>query len=210
MQKLRKFAQALEAGEWFERQKSTQVFADIAIGVGLVAAAGASVYGTVTQAGIAGQQLSLENSQNYRQGTAFNQLEALINNPSAFFGSPVYQAAFNQGTQAVSRAGAAAGTNNTSSAIPQGGMATALQTFGQSFGEQQLLSQEQLLAGMSGTSFNPASAGATASGAAQSATGSLNSLAGLLSFFGTSGIAGGAGGGGGNFGLTNAAAASGW
>jgi hypothetical protein len=168
---------------------------DIAIGIGLVATAGSAIYSTTTQAGIANSQLSLEQDQESKQDTAFNQLQALINNPASFFSSPVYTSAFNQGTQAVSRAGAAAGQNNTSRTL-SGGQATALQAYGQSFGEQQLFNQEQLLAGMSGTGFNPTSAAGTASAAASSATGSLNSLAGLLSFFGNSGGGGLLSGGG--------------
>ena len=167
-------------------------FGAIAIGVGLTVGAGAAIYGSTVQSGIANSQLSLAQDQQSKQDTAFNQLQTLINNPGSFFQSPVYTAAFNQGTQAVSRAGAAAGQNNTSG-ILSGGQATALQAYGQSFGEQQLFNQEQLLAGMSGTGFNPTSAASTASGAAQAGTGNLNSLAGLLSFFGTSGIGGGGG-----------------
>jgi hypothetical protein len=160
-------------------------FAAIAVGVGLVVGAGASIYATSTQSGIANSQLSLEQDQQYKQDTAFNQLESLINNPASFFSSPVFQASEAQGAQAVAR------TNAAQSGPNSGNEATALQTFGQGFAQQQLLSQENLLAGMSGTGFNPSSAGATASGAASAATGGLNSLAGLLAFFGSSGIGGG-------------------
>jgi hypothetical protein len=160
-------------------------FAAIAVGVGLVVGAGASIYATSTQSGIANSQLSLAQDQQYKQDTAFNQLESLINDPASFFSSPVFQASEAQGTQAVARSNAAQSGPNS------GNEATALQTFGQGFAQQQLLSQENLLAGMSGTGFNPSSAGATASGAASAATGGLNSLAGLLAFFGSSGIGGG-------------------
>jgi hypothetical protein len=169
-------------------------FAFIAVGVGLTVAGGAAIYGSSVQSGIANSQLGLAQDQQFKEDSAFNQLQQLINNPASFFSSPVYQASFNQGTQAVVRGGASQGLNNTSTNAPQGGEATALQAYGQSFGEQQLLSQEQLLAGMSGTGFNPTAAAGTASGAASAATSNLGSLAGLLSFFGSSGMAAGAGG----------------
>jgi hypothetical protein len=157
-------------------------FAAIAVGVGLVVGAGASIYATNKQGQIANSQLSLAQDQQYKEDTSFNQLQELMQNPGNFFSSPVYQASAAQGTQAVARANAAGSGPNS------GNEATALQTFGQSFGQQQLLGQEQLLAGMSGTGFNPAGAGTAASGAASAAAGGLNSLAGLLAFFGTSGV----------------------
>jgi hypothetical protein len=160
-------------------------FAAIAVGVGLVVGAGASIYATDTQAGIANQQLGLEDTQAGKQNLAFQQLEQLISNPGGFFSSPTFQQSEYQGAQAVAR------TNAAQSGPNSGNEATALQAFGQGFAQQQLLSQENLLAGMSGTGFNPSSAGATASGAASAATGGLNSLAGLLAFFGSSGIGGG-------------------
>jgi hypothetical protein len=165
-------------------------FGAIAVGVGLVVGAGASIYATSTQAGIADRQLNLAQDQQGKQDTAFNQLQELMNNPASFFSSPVYQAAFGQGTQAIARQSAAGGLNNTSSNVPQGGEATELQAYGQSFGQQQLFNQEQLLASMSGTGANPAGALQGASGASSAAAGGLNALAGLLSFFGTSGMGG--------------------
>lgn len=188
MQKLRKLEEALIEGEWFEHSKSTRVFADIAVGVGLALTAGASIYATTTQAGIAGSQLSLAQDQQFKQDQSFNQLQQLLQNPASFFDSPVYKAAADQGSSAVARQNAAAFGPNS------GNEATALQTFGQSFGQQQLFQQEQLLAGMSGTGFNPSGALGGASGAAGSAAGGLASLGGLLSFFGNSGAgSGGAG-----------------
>lgn len=168
-------------------------FADIAIGIGLVAAAGASAYGASVQGGIAGQQMGLAQDQQYKQDQSFQQLQQLISDPGSFFKSPVYQASFDQGTHAVQRAEQASGY------LGSGNEAAALQSYGQSFGQQQLFNQEQLLAGMSGTGFNPAGAAGTASGAASSAAGSMNNLAGLLTFFGQSGMGGGGGGGGGGF-----------
>ena len=149
MNRIRKFERALKEGSWYEQTKSTRYFGDIAIGVGLVVAAGASVYATTTQAGIANQQLGLEATQAQKQNQSFMQLQQLINDPSSFFDSPVYKSAAAQGSSAVARQNAAAFGPNS------GNEATALQAYGQSFGAQQLLGQEQLLAGMSGTGFNP-------------------------------------------------------
>ena len=181
MRRIKKFEQALIEGQWFEYVKGAKVFADIAIGVGLVAAAGAAAYGTYTQGQIAGDANSLAANQAGKQNQAFQQLQQLIQDPGSFFNSPVYKASADQGAQAVAKTNAAAfGPNSMNEA-------TALQSFGQQFGQQQLLGQEQLLAGMSGTGFNPAGALGTASGAAQSAAGNLASIGGLMSFFGNSG-----------------------
>jgi hypothetical protein len=101
-------------------------FGEIAIGIGLVAGAGASAYATATQAGIAGQELSLANTQSGRQQIAFNQLQTLINDPGSFFDNPVFQSSLSQGTQAVQRAEAAQGVSS-----PIGGQAQALQAYEQ-------------------------------------------------------------------------------
>jgi hypothetical protein len=154
-------------------------FAGIAVGVGLAVTAGAAIYGSTVQAGIAGDAKSIAANQAGKQNQAFQQLQQLISNPGSFFDSPVYKAAADQGSKAVARTNAAQFGPNS------GNEATALQTFGQGFGQQQLLGQEQLLAGMSGTGFNPASASNVASGAAQSAAGNMASLGGLMSFFGS-------------------------
>jgi hypothetical protein len=163
-------------------------FAGIAVDVGLVVGAGASIYATSTQAGIAGQQLDLAHDQQFKQDQSFQQLQQLLNDPGSFFKSPVYQAAAGQGASAVARTNAAAFGPNS------GNEAQALQQYGQTFGQQQLLSQEELLAGMSGTGFNPGAVLGGASSSAGSAAGGLASLGGLLAFFGTSGVGGGGSG----------------
>jgi hypothetical protein len=157
-------------------------FAGIAVGVGLTLSAGAAVYGATEQGQVANSQLGLERQTASEQMSMFNQLQKLLSDPGSFFSSPVYQAAFGQGTQAVARAGAAQFGPNS------GNEASALQAYGQSFGQQQLLSQEQLLlsgAGVTNAS-SPSQAGNAASGAAGAAGSSLNSLAGLLTFLGGS------------------------
>jgi hypothetical protein len=179
MNKLRKIERGLVEDGWYTCAKATSIFGDIAIGIGLVAGAGAAIYATSTQAGIADAQLGLEATQNQRQNQSFMQLQQLLSNPGGFFSSPTFQQSEYQGAQAVAKTNAAQFGPNS------GNEATALQTFGQGFAQNQLLSQEELLAGMSGTGFNPSAAGSAASGAASAATGGLNSLAGLLAFFGT-------------------------
>lgn len=187
MQRLRKFERALIEGEWYNHAKATKTFGDIAIGIGLVVGAGATAYSANKQAGIANRGLSVAEDQQYKEDQAFNQLQDLISNPAAFFSSPVYKSAADQGSKAVARSSAASFGPNS------GNEKTALQSFGQSFGQQQFFQQEELLAGMSGSGFNPSGALGGASSATGAAAGSLNSLAGLLSFFGSSGMGSGGG-----------------
>jgi hypothetical protein len=149
---------------------------------------GAGVYESSQEHGIQEQQLGLANTQLGMQTQSFDQLQQLMANPSSFFQSPVYQAAANQGGQQVARQMAAGGFLNS------GNEATALQAYGQTFGQQQLLSQEQLLAGMSGTGFNPASA---LSGASSTEGQTFNQTGTLLAALGQSGALSGYGFGGG-------------
>jgi hypothetical protein len=186
MNRIRKFTQALADGDWYGHAKATNYWGDVAIGVGLAISAVASGYNTASQAGIANRQLSIADDQRWKEDQSYQQLQQLMTDPSSFFASPVYQAAAKQGTQAVARSNAAAFGPNS------GNEAGALQLYGQSFGQQQLLGQEQLLAGMSGAGYNPSGALSGASGAASSAAGSMASLGGLMAFFGSSGS--GAGG----------------
>lgn len=181
MRKIKRIERALREGDWYNQVKGTQVFADIAIGVGLVVGAGAAVYTANKQGQIANSEMQLQNIQLGKQNTAFDQLQQLISNPGAFFDSPVYKAAAAQGSSAVARENAAAHGANS------GNEAQALQAYGQSFGQQQLLGQEQLLAGMSGTGFNPAAAGGVALDAINAQGKSLQSIGGMLSFFGSKG-----------------------
>ena len=149
---------------------------------------GAGLYSTVSQEGIENQQLALAQSQAGRQQLSFQQLQNLMQNPAAFFSSPVYQAAEQQGSDSVAREMAAGGFLNS------GNEATALQGFGQTFGQQQLLSQEQLLAGMSGTGSNPASALSGASATSAQNFGQLGTLFAAMGQTGALGAGGGSGG----------------
>ena len=170
-------------------------FASIGIGTWLVAGVGAAGIGAglyeANQANsIATQGLGLAEQTQAEQMQSYQQLQALMNDPASFFQSPVYQAAFNQGSAAVSRSANSQYGPNSSAEQAQ------LQTFGQSFGQQQLLSQEQLLAQMSGTTApsSPASAIGAATGANAN---SFNSLGTLLAALGQTAGGGFFGGGGG-------------
>lgn len=165
----------------------------IVAGVGIAVSAGVGIYEANQQAGIANSQIGLANDVNGRQAYSFNQLQQLIQSPDTFFNSPVYQAAFGQGTQAVARSEAAGGFLNSGKA------ATELQQFGQSFGQQQLLQQEQLLAGLSGatSSTSPGQALAGASASNSAAAGQFGGVLASLGFasgnYGAGGFSGGYG-----------------
>lgn len=186
MRKLRKLERALIDGEWFDF-KSTKVFADIAIGVGLAATAAAGIYATSTQAGIANRGLDLADDTQFKQDTYNAQLMQLMANPGQFLSNPLFKSTLDVGLQGVNRSMQASGYKGS------GNQATALEQYGQSFASSQLFQQEQLLGGLSGASLNPAGGLQVASNAASSAAGSLNSLAGMAAFSGTSGIFGGGG-----------------
>lgn len=84
----------------------------------------------------------------YRQQYA-TQLNSLMANPSSIFSNPGYQAAFNQGDQAVARQMAASGYAGS------GNEAIALQQYGQSFANNYLTQQEGFLANLAGASITP-------------------------------------------------------
>ncbi len=151
-----------------------------AVGLGLGAASLTAGYEEYSaQSGIAKAGLGIAQTTQAEQLQYNQQLQQLIANPNAFFSSAPYQAAFAQGTKAVEYGQAAAGN-------PQGpGQAEALQEFGQTFGAQQLMSQEQLLAGLSGAgaASSPAQGVSAASGAQAQAG---NTLSGLLASLGFS------------------------
>lgn len=171
------------------------VWADIAIAAASVIGTAAGLYESGQQGKYANHALSIADDQRNKQDTSFNQLQDLLKDPSSFFSSPVYLSAFDQGTKAVGRGNAAAGY------LGSGNMSTALQQYGQSFGQSQLFQQEELLAGMSGTGFNPSGAVGVASGAGQNAFNDLGQVLASLGYAtgkgGTGWGGSGAGGGGG-------------
>jgi hypothetical protein len=150
----------------------------IAVGVGIagLVSAGVGAYESSQQQGISQQAVNLAKTTQGEQEQYNQQLQQLLANPNAFFSSAPYQAAFGQGVQAVQRGQAA--TNP-----PGPGQAASLQAFGQTFGQQQLMSQEQLLASLSGATAasSPASSLGTAAGAQAQAG---NTLSGVLASLG--------------------------
>jgi hypothetical protein len=156
--------------------------------VGVVGIA-AGAYEASQQHGIEKQALGLEATQAQKQNQSYMQLQGLIQDPSTFLQNPLFQSTLNTGLQGVTRQMSAQGYKGS------GNQMTALESYGQSFASSQLLGQEQLLAGMSGTGFNPAGAAQTASGAN---TATFNQLGTLLYALGqTGGSSGGFGGGSG-------------
>ncbi len=156
----------------------TAVISTIALATVSAVGIGAGLYESSQQHGIEEQELGIANTQLGKQNQSYQQLQNLMANPASFFSSPVYQAAFGQGTQATLRASEASGYTGAGNEL------TALQAYGQSFGQSQLFNQESLLAGMSGTGFNPASASSAASSAN---TASFNQLGTLLAALGQTG-----------------------
>lgn len=165
------------------------VWADIAVAAAGVISAGLGAYSASQSNKTAGRALDLAADQQGKQDLSFQQLQDLMSNPQTFFDSPVYQAAFGQGSKAVARGQAAGGF------LGSGNMAAGLQEYGQSFGQQQLLGQEQLLAGMSGTGFNPTGALNTGLNAQKQTFDQLGSVLAGLGY--TSGAIGRGGGGAG-------------
>ena len=139
---------------------------------------GTAVYEGSQQQEIENQGLDLAKNTAAEQENYNTQLQQLISNPSSFFASAPYQAAFAQGTAAVQRGQAAIGN-------PAGpGQAAALQAYGQSFGAAQLSSQEGLLASLSGVTApsSPSSSLNSASSASAASAANLSGGLGALQF----------------------------
>jgi hypothetical protein len=153
----------------------------LAIAGAAAASAGAGIYESNQSAGISSQALGLAQNTQNEQAFYNNQLMQLMSNPSSFLTSPVFQAGLNQGLSGVSRQMAAQGY------LGSGNEAQALETYGQSYAQQELTQQEQILGADAGiqSAPNPASALGAATGAqGQSANqlgGSLASLGFTLS-----------------------------
>lgn len=164
----------------------------IAVGVAGIAA---GAYESSQSQGIAKQALGLGASQTQKQNQSYMQLQQLMQDPGSFLQNPLFQSSLDTGLKGVSRQMGAQGY------LGSGNEATALEQFGQSFASSQVLSQEQLLAGMSGTGFNPASAVNVGAGAQSQSFQQLGTL--LYALGQTGGSTWGAGGGGSGFVPTN-------
>jgi hypothetical protein len=161
-----------------------------AVGTGLLATAGASIYGTIEQGNIASQGLNLAQTTQSEQEQYNQMLMKLMQNPAAYLSSPLFQSTLTTGLTGVAhQLGAATGGN-------AGMETTGLEQFGQSLASNQLLQQESLLASISGAgaASSPSQGLGAATGATAASVGNLNSLAGLLAFFGAGGLASAGGG----------------
>jgi hypothetical protein len=137
---------------------------------------GAGIYGEVQS----GKQTSFADSIagtdfNEQQGM-YNMLTQLLENPSSFAQNPAYQFASQQGGKQVA-------TNMSASGYAgSGNEAIALQQFGQNEAYSGLLSQEQLLASMSGLGASSSSAQnvSAATGASSNSFGQFMALLPIL------------------------------
>lgn len=148
---------------------------------------GVGAYEANQSQNIAKRALGLGASQADKQNQSYMQLQDLMQNPGSFLDNPLFKSSLNTGLQGVTRQTAAAGFKGS------GNEATALESYGQSFASSQLLSQEQLLAGMSGTGFNPASSVSVGAGANNQSFQQLGTLLYALGQTGGSASGGGSG-----------------
>lgn len=139
--------------------------------------AGTGIYNSIQQGKTASSALGLAQDTQGKQDQYNQQLQALMQNPSSFLQNPLFQSTLNQGLSGVSRQLAAQGY------LGSGNEMTALEQYGQTSANSQLLSQEQLLASLSGaqTASSPAQALGVATGAQTSAN---NQMGGALASLG--------------------------
>ncbi|CAM5998759.1 unnamed protein product [Sphagnum balticum] len=159
-------------------------FGLIAVGVGTAVSAGVGLYDANKQAGIEGQALSMAQTTQAEQQQYNQQLMQLMQNPSSFLNSSIFQSSLNQGLSGVSRQMAAQGYSGS------GNEATALEQYGQTQASGQLLGQEQLLAGLSGLQSST-STGQSLSVASQAQSTSFNQLGSVLASLGYAAGSGG-------------------
>lgn len=165
----------------------------VTAGVTAAVAVGASAYEMSKANSNESTALGMAQTTQGEQEMSFQQLQQLISNPSAFLNSPIFQDTLSQGLTGTARQMASQGYLNS------GNEATALTQFGTSLASGELLSQEQLLASISGTgsASSPASSISAATGANAQSNQEVNQLLSSLTFAGglSSGLYGGSGGG---------------
>lgn len=122
----------------------------MALTTAAVVTAAAGAYGAYSSKRAGDKLAGLGRSQAQRQAYYDQQLRELLTDPSKIYSDPGYKEAQAQGIQAIERAGTLKGFTGS------GNAAIELQKFGQSFATDYLRSQQQLLAGLSGTQVNPA------------------------------------------------------
>jgi hypothetical protein len=117
----------------------------ITIGVVSAAVSAYSAYNAKQNADAANARMdTVAGKQNYYN----QQLMTLMQQPEEFFNNPLYTSARDQGLKATERQMAAGGFNGS------GNMMQELMKYGQSFGMEQLLNQEKLLAPLTGATQN--------------------------------------------------------
>lgn len=155
--------------------------------------------GQSSQQNISDQQLQLAQEQFNNQQWYNNKLHGLITDPAAFLKNPLFTSTLNYGTQNIKRQFGPS-TAGGGASVP-GAELMEIQKFGQSFADQELFQQEQLLAGAAGLGFNPAAAFSGASESQglgmQELSGGMNTAAQMAYLIANGGGFGGGGGGGG-------------
>jgi len=165
-------------------------------------AVGSAVYGAYSssKASKATIKAGKDPLRSERMGYA-KQLGTLQSDPSSFFSNPLYQAAYGEGQQAVTRGLASQGYAGS------GNMATGLQKYGQSFGFGMFQDYSKFLSELAGFTQNNNAPAVQAQGAQYGQAGMMQGLGDLGTIFGkywpqggtagTPATTGGGGGGGG-------------
>ena len=164
------------------------------VGTGLVSTGVGAVEASKSNS-IAGSAESLASKQAGEQGQYNTMLQGLMNNPSAFLNSPIFQALQQQGIGAAQTTAAGQGYAGS------GNEASALETEAQGNAAGELFSQEQILASLTGLGGNAAAQTLGAASSAQSTTaqelGGVTNTLGLMGILASGGLGGLLGGGNG-------------
>jgi hypothetical protein len=142
-----------------------------------VASAGVGAYDAYSSSKQTSFADSIASTEFSEQQGMYSQLMSLLENPSSFASNPSYQFALNQGSKQVAANMASSGYAGS------GNEAIALQQFGQQEAYSGLLSQEQLLASLSGLGASSSSA-QNVSAATSSSSNSYSQLLSMLPILG--------------------------
>jgi len=142
--------------------------------VNAAVAVGSAVYGaySANKASKSMVKAGKDPLRSQRMGYA-KQLGTLQSDPSSFFSNPLYQAAYGEGEQAVTRGFASQGYAGS------GNMATGLQKYGQSFGFGMFQDYSKFLAELAGFNQNNNSPGVQALGTQYGQQGMMQGLENL-------------------------------
>lgn len=120
----------------------------------LAGAANAGTYGNASPGYLQNLNNLTGGASNTLAQTSASQLTNLLNNPSSIYDTAQYKSAFGQGQNAVNSTLAAQGLNGS------GNQLAALQSYGQTFGEQQYNTTLSQLSGLFGQSYGQLASGA--------------------------------------------------